>query len=35
MGEQSKGIEQAGPIVDLESMSALMKKKSPNTQTPK
>ena len=34
-GEQSKGTEQAGPIVDLESMSAFMKKKSPKTQTPK
>jgi hypothetical protein len=34
-GEQSKGTEQAGPIVDLESMSASMKKKSPKTLTPK
>jgi len=34
-GEKSKGTEQAGPIVDLESMSAPMKKKSPKTQTPK
>ena len=34
-GEQSKGTEQAGPIVDLESMSASMKKKSLKTQTPK
>ena len=36
VGEQSKKeTEQAGPIVDLESMSVSMKKRSPQTQTPK
>ena len=33
--EQSKGTEQAGHTVDLESMSASMRKKSPTTKTPK
>jgi hypothetical protein len=31
-GEQSKGTEQAGHTVDLESMSASMRKKSPKTK---
>jgi len=34
-GEQSKGTEQAGHTLDLESMNALMRKKSPKTKTPK
>lgn len=34
-GEQSKGTEQAGHTVDLESMSASMRKKSPKTKIPK
>jgi hypothetical protein len=34
-GEQSKGTEQAGHTEDLESMSALMRKKSPKTKIPK
>jgi len=33
--EKSKGTEQAGHTVDLESMSALMRKKSPKTKIPK
>jgi hypothetical protein len=34
-GEQSKGTEQAGYTVDLESMGASMRTKSPKTKTPK
>ena len=34
-GEQSKGTEQAGHTVDLESMSASMRQKSPKTKIPK
>ncbi len=34
-GEQSKGTDQAGATVDLESMSALMRKKSPKSTTSK
>ena len=34
-GKQSKGTEQAGHTVDLESMSALLRKKSPKTKISK
>jgi hypothetical protein len=34
-GEQSKGTEQAGHTVDLESMSASLRKKSPKTKISK
>ena len=35
VGKQSKGTEQAGHTVDLESMSALLRKKSPKTKISK
>jgi hypothetical protein len=34
-GEQSKGTEQAGHTVDLKSMSASLRKKSPKTKIAK